>query len=360
MIAEYQAQEQRSLPFKELGFPTLEAFMRSITDTVYIEYNHHFLFPCVLLFDSVFFLFRRRYNGELTYRCIPTRTDKHIHELVQKQRGPGERRAFQARAQKSASRSSSSFSLTHAKPDITALFQRALLYNPMPPVHFPNTCLPPLNFFPPALPALVRPLIAPPPISLPFTSILPHIYDICVTFITCCATVAAFVCYSCEGNALPAHFMPPFPASQLASFSCAPAVDVRFAPPLAHQSAAAAFASLPPAPFAPTPAPAPAPDAYVSRVNASNGQISQSGAPSPTSLGLGLPAPRVEPDTRAFADRVSLPYPSAAADARALEPLDILEQRRAIPDDVAPRLPARNVLAAAAAQSSAAAFVRKV
>ena len=47
IIAEYQAQEQRSLPFKELGFPTLEAFMRSITDTVYIEYNLRFIFLCV-------------------------------------------------------------------------------------------------------------------------------------------------------------------------------------------------------------------------------------------------------------------------------------------------------------------------
>ena len=44
IIAEYQAQEQHPLPFKELGFPTLEAFMRSITDTVYIEYNYYYFF----------------------------------------------------------------------------------------------------------------------------------------------------------------------------------------------------------------------------------------------------------------------------------------------------------------------------
>ena len=160
---------------------------------------------------------------------------------------------------------------------------------------------------------------------------------------------------------MPAHFVPPFPASQLASFSFAPAVDVGFAPPLAHQSAAAAFAfaSLPPAPFAPTPAS----DACVRRVDAPNGQIAQSGARpldgdgAPFPPALGLPPTRVEPDIcpggGAFADRVSL-------QSLALEPLDALEQRRAIPDDVAPRLPARNVLAAAAAQSSAAAFVRKV
>ena len=42
-----------------------------------------------MIFDFVALLFRRRCNGELIYRCIPTRTDKHIHELEQKQRGPG-------------------------------------------------------------------------------------------------------------------------------------------------------------------------------------------------------------------------------------------------------------------------------
>ena len=162
---------------------------------------------------------------------------------------------------------------------------------------------------------------------------------------------------------MPAHFVPPFPASQLATsaFSSAPPVDVGFAQPLAHQSVATAFASVPQAPFAPPPPPT---DACVSRADAPNGQMEHSGVPSPPARGPGptLPAPPVEPDTRAFADRVShqFPPPAATADARALEPLDALELQRAIPDDVAPRLPARNVHAAAAALSSAATFARKV
>lgn len=157
---------------------------------------------------------------------------------------------------------------------------------------------------------------------------------------------------------MPPHFVPPFPASRLSSFPPAVTAPNPLPPPPLGFAQSMQQQPFSTGAFVPPPPPVPFVAAGSSRLNCIDVDTppSQHNAQAPmgrSSAGFELEAENVA----SAGPRVQMATFNActpAEAARALEPLDDLEERRAIPDDVEPRLPARNVHLAAAAAAAAA------